>query len=150
MAPEASSTAPEYLSLCEVVPKPGILDDIRDRKFQLYHVNTTTAGLVFVAVGVDDSFQLVAELWFPSASIDRLGLRLLSPIQYLTNELLVGGVNVQMRQYRGERGVSPVNIEVAGPLGTVQSVSVLNAARRVPSTPLPTDRTSKLARSVSS
>jgi len=53
---------------------------------------------VFVAVGVDDRFQLVAELWFTSASIDGLELGLFGSVQYLADELLVRRVDVQMRQ----------------------------------------------------
>jgi len=44
---------------------------------------------VFVAVGVDDRFQLVAELWFTSASIDGLELGLFGSVQYLADELLL-------------------------------------------------------------
>jgi len=58
-------------------------------------------GLVFVAVGVDDRFQLVAELWFTSASIDGLELGLFGSVQYLADELLVRRVDVQMRQGEG-------------------------------------------------
>jgi len=66
---------------------------------------------VFVAVGVDDRFQLVAELWFTSASIDGLELGLFGSVQYLADELLVRRVDVQMRQ-GGGRYVSTMNVEV--------------------------------------
>ncbi|WP_283402124.1 hypothetical protein [Halorubrum sp. DM2] len=77
----------------EIIREPGVLDDVPDRKIQVYHVDAAASRLVFVPVAVDDCLQLVSEHRFCRASVNRLGVGLVFSVQYLpTNPLCAGSM----------------------------------------------------------